>query len=315
MDRRCRICGNTHSNEEFRIREMMFGSGKDYMYFQCSHCRCLQIADVPVDMLEHYPDNYYSMKPENPLVFWLKCHWMSYSAFGRNPIGLLVSRVYGRHEVCDWMRIGTLRRDSHILDIGCGGGALLRKLAAIGFSKTEGLDKYTKEEGDVGGVTIWKREVSQLVSVYDFILLYYSLEHMDDHLQVLKDIHARLKPGKQVVIKIPVIDKYAWRTYGTNWMHLDAPRHFYIHSEKSMELLARAAGFHVAQIVYGSNASQFWGSEQYKEDVHLTDERSYAVDPSRSMFSKKRIREFSRLASKLNVEGDGDLVSFYLHKP
>jgi SAM-dependent methyltransferase len=37
-----------------------------------------------------------------------------------------------------------------------------------------------------------------------------------------------------IVVRIPAVSSYAWERYGVAWMQLDAPRHFFLHSPKSM---------------------------------------------------------------------------------
>lgn len=59
------------------------------------------------------------------------------------------------------------------------------------------------------------------------------------------------------MIRIPVSDGKAWEIYGTHWVQLDAPRHFFIHSVKSMKLLAEQTVFKVSTIIFDSAGSSF----------------------------------------------------------
>jgi hypothetical protein len=54
----CKICTNPHNNKTFQIREMMFGSREEFLYFECSKCGCLQIAEIPENIEKYYPPNY-----------------------------------------------------------------------------------------------------------------------------------------------------------------------------------------------------------------------------------------------------------------
>ena len=112
----------------------------------------------------------------------------------------------------------------------------------------------------------------------------------------------------------PVIDSWAWENYGVNWVQIDAPRHFFVHSRKSIKLLAEKVGLTVKKIIYDSTELQFWGSEQYKGDIPLEVENSYSINPSKSIFSKKKIKMFEKKAKKLNSKGRGDQAIFYLGK-
>src|SRR5690606_13809129 len=113
-------------------------------------------------------------------------------------------------------------------------------------------------------------------------------------------------------IRVPVADSWAWRHYGTDWVQLDAPRHLFLHTRRSLDLLAADAGLVVERVADDSGAFQFWGSEQYRRDIPLRDPRSYAVNPRASDFTAAQIREFRRRAADLNARGEGDQASFYL---
>ena len=117
------------------------------------------------------------------------------------------------------------------------------------------------------------------------------------------------------MIRVPTVTSWAWRSYGVDWVQLDAPRHLFLHSLQSMNTLAEQQGFKLENVVYDSFAFQQWGSEQYKKDIALHDENSYAVSPEKSPFSSADIREFEEHSKKLNESKSGDQAAFYLRKP
>jgi hypothetical protein len=81
-----------------------------------------------------------------------------------------------------------------------------------------------------------------------------------------------------------------------------------------MRLLARTAGFEVTEVVYDSTAFQFWGSVQYQHEIPLWSERSYVVNPKRSLFTAAQIGAWEEQAAELNARGRGDQACFYLRK-
>jgi hypothetical protein len=135
---------------------------------------------------------------------------------------------------------------------------------------------------------------------------------MDEPLSVLERIRGLLNEGGTVLIRIPVASSEAFEVYGRDWVALDAPRHFFLHTRASMDLLARRAGLEVARVVYDSTAFQFWGSEQYRKDIPLRDPRSYDTDPAQSIFTRSDIAAFEARARELNTAGRGDQACFYL---
>jgi hypothetical protein len=60
MPTKCRVCDNESGNKVYIVPEMMYGTGETFIYFQCSQCMCLQIADIPSDMTAYYPRDYYT---------------------------------------------------------------------------------------------------------------------------------------------------------------------------------------------------------------------------------------------------------------
>jgi hypothetical protein len=110
------------------------------------------------------------------------------------------------------------------------------------------------------------------------------------------------------------VSSFAWEYYRTDWVQLDAPRHFFIPSIRSMELLAKKADLRLGHIEYDSTDFQFWGSEQYRNDISLFSKSSYLIKPRKSMFNYKDIRSFKKRAKQLNAEKQGDQVALIFKK-
>lgn len=312
---RCRICGHSESNETFRAREMMFGLREEFDYFQCSACRCLQIRDIPPEMGRYYPANYYSMQTALPHPDALRralCRVESWLRLRAS------NRLLGdgrRTRIFDWMRGTRTEYGSAILDVGCGRGKLLHELRMFGFHDLTGADPFVADALRYdNGIAIHKSDLSALDREFDLIMMHHTFEHVPDPAATLADAASRLRPGRYLLLRIPVVDCYAWRHYGINWFALDAPRHFYLHSVASIRLLAERAGFDVERTVHDSGAHQFWGSEQYLRDIPHRSERSHEDNPRGSSFSREQIRDYERRSRELNAAGDGDSACFYLRR-
>ncbi len=313
----CRICDNMNDNTSFKTREMMFGFRDRFTYFECSFCGCLQIKDIPTNLPEYYPEDYYSLSvvKENALKRFIKrkraCQALNMSGFGGN----WLLKIWRTPPLIRWLEPIGIKRTDKILDVGCGAGQLLLDMCNIGFTNISGIDPFIGHDIFYdNGVKILKKELSDMQGSFDLITFHHSLEHMADPKEVLMKVGSLLKKGKYTLIRIPLASKYAWRTYGANWVQLDAPRHLFIPTEKSIKVLAEKTGFIVDKIQYDSNSFHIWGSEQYGQDIPLRDERSYSINPSKSIFSSKDIERFEAKARQLNACGDGDQACFYLKK-
>src|SRR5207245_410010 len=117
-------------------------------------------------------------------------------------------------------------------------------------------------------------------------------------------------PSGQVILGIPVASSFAWKHFGVNWANLDAPRHFFLHTTKSIELLATKAGLLVEQIVHEGNDEQFWLSEQFSRDIPSNDPRSLKACPLKTILAYRKIRACRARAEELNQKQEGDLACF-----
>ena len=316
----CKICKNIDGNKTHQVREMMFGFRDKFEYIECLNCGCLQIKEVPADLSKYYPNDYYSLKKkihhnDSPFQSLLKRQRASYGLFGKNIIGWAVSKAYGVPNWYKWLRRVGVNFSSSILDVGCGTGDLLLGLRKEGFTSLIGVDPFIKKDIDYeNGVTVLKKDLGELDERFDFIMMHHSFEHMSEPLKVLKKIHQLLKPGRFVLIRIPIASSFAWKKYGKDWVELDAPRHLFLHTTKSMEILAEQAGLKMVDVVFDSKDMQFWGSEQYRRDIPLMDAMSYKYGLERSIFSKEEIDGFKAQAKELNQKKEGDQACFYFYK-
>jgi 2-polyprenyl-3-methyl-5-hydroxy-6-metoxy-1,4-benzoquinol methylase len=298
---------------------MMFGLRETFEYFQCLECGCLQIAEPPADLSKYYPDNYYSFTEvpnNNAIKQYFKRRWASHILRKPNLVGMLVQRLYGAPAMFEWLARSGIGFDQPILDVGCGGGQFLHSLHDLGFRDLTGVDPYVARDIHYkNGVRVWKRTLDQMEGNYRFTILNHSFEHMDDPHAAVRNIFRLLAPGCIALLRLPIADSYAWRTYGVDWVQLDAPRHLFLHSQRSMNILARETGFEVEQIIHDGTAFQFWGSEQYRRDIPLRDERSFEVNPQQSSFTAEEMEKYSSHAAELNAAGEADQACFYLKKP
>lgn len=313
----CRICNNSSYNKVFTVRERMFGFRDEFQYLECTSCGCLQIEEYINDPSKYYPEKYYSfetkLKPkEKPIITFFRRQRSKYCLLGANTLWPLRSNKYGSFS---WFKKSKVNLESSILDVGCGGGKLLRRMQRNGFTNLTGVDPYIQRSiVDKNEVAILKKSVFELNGRFDFIMAHHSFEHMQEPLAVLKRFYQLLKPDRFVLIRVPVVSSFAWRNYGVHWVALDAPRHLYLHSIKSFEILSKRAGFQLIDVVFDSTEFQFIGSELYLRDIPLKDSNAFSRSSKKSIFSQKQIEAYRQKANELNLKNDGDQACFYLYK-
>lgn len=313
----CRVCGGPPISV-FQGREMMFGLREKFEYFECDACKCVQISEYPEDIARHYPTDYYAYTQQaaaapqgklSRLKELMRRLVMEHSATRSIRLRMPSMRNWLSGE--PYIRFCVERfpdASTRMLDVGCGAGNMVRSLRHWGFKNAEGVDPYIANHVLHRGKTlVWKRQLSEMAPSYHCISFHHSLEHMPNQAGVLADARRLLAPGGVIIIRIPVAGTAAWRTYKENWVQLDPPRHFYLHSEASLRLLAQQSGLVVDAISYDSDGFQFWGSELYLKDISLWDERSPARG-SHAVFSVEMLAGYERRAGVLNSANDGDQV-------
>jgi len=297
----CRICGGQLTGS-LRVREMMFGTREQFGYHQCADCGCLQIDVIPADIGRHYPDRYYSYGAKAPAPSTRRRRgWRRRLILGTpfGPVMRLFSRGDGQFH--DYRALG-VRPGSRVLDVGAGSGKHVAELRDAGVVAL-GVDAYVPEDIHVGGqLLVKKATLAEMSGVFDLIAFHHSLEHMADQAGVLAEARRLLSPKGRIFVRVPTVSSEAFEAYGKDWVNLDAPRHFYLHSHRSLQLVAERAGLRLERLSCDSVGQQFAGSEQYRMDVPLTDPRGA------TLFSRQQRRAFEERARELNRALRGDAL-------
>lgn len=323
----CRICGTKGAHQQYRVREMMFGTREEFTYFMCPECGCLQIADFPSDIARHYPENYYSLSTDHripkgygilaPFVRWR----IEAAIFGRKHyLNRLVRRWIPLpddvHEYGPMLkRCGITSFDWRIVDVGCGARPFrLAVLQQLGFRHVLGIDPFIAANTTFGGIHVLKKSIGELDGTFDLIMFHHSFEHIAEQFSTLRKASSLLAKGGICLIRIPLVESELWERYGTDWIELDAPRHFYLHSHDSIKRLAHAAGLTLKSVVFDSEEWEFLGSEQYRQNIPMQDSHSWFVDKQKSIFTKEEVLALKKDAERINSSGRAGRAAFYFMK-
>lgn len=315
----CRICDTENNVEEYVLKEMMFGLMDEFEYFKCSNCGCLQIKHFPENMKKYYPLDYLSYpEPSVPVIkkFLGKKREKSFLS-GKGIIGKLLLYFFGFNDPdLLWFSEAHIRKNDFILEVGCGQGKLLKKLYDSGFNNLLGVDPFISEDINYkNNLKIIKKDFLQVENMeFDWIMFHHSFEHLKDPVATFIRLNKLIKKNGNVLIRIPVIDSYAWNHYGTDWVQLDPPRHCFLHTVKSIEYLSNKFNFKIKNIIYDSTSFQFLGSEQYKKHIPLMSPKSYFKDPDNSIFKEEDVNYYTEKAKELNSNKKGDTACFYLQR-
>jgi SAM-dependent methyltransferase len=312
---KCRICGNDSNNIFYNLRELMYGTGEKFEYFQCSNCKCLQIADLPADIAKYYPQDYYSFA-ETPQINasgikqFLLYHRYRQCLFGNNLLGSLLLPFLKKSPELETMKKAGIKEEMSVLDVGCGSGLMLYLMGLAGMKNLTGIDPFIKDDIHYSEhVKVLKKNINELDGKWDFIIVNHVLEHIADQFQFFREIHNKLNKNGICLVRIPTSSCECWDTYQENWIQLDPPRHFYLHSIDSIEKLVAASNLKIKEIIFDSTEFQFVGSEQAKMGIALEDSRSYIKNKATNLFSSDQINDFKKRAIELNRQKKGDQIA------
>jgi SAM-dependent methyltransferase len=304
---------------------MMFGTRERFAYFLCADCDTLQIVDVlsPEELGRHYSTDYYSYRSSSTvpkIVRWLISQQDRHELHtGRSAIGSVIGALppgvrglFGGPVVRMLGQQG-VDRHARIIDVGCGSGILLDRLAEVGFDNVCGADPFIEADSRTPmGVPLLKMDLSEVSGDFDVIMFNHSLEHVPDMIGTLEAATHRLTPDGFCLVRLPTTSSEAWASYGEDWVLFDAPRHFVIPSRRGMAIAAQAVGLRVDDVIDDSNSYQFFASELIRSDVALVEIKGLGDIIRR--FGLKQLWNWERRSERLNQEGAGEQAGFVLRK-
>lgn len=161
-----------------------------------------------------------------------------------------------------WQRVlgGTPRR---ILEVGCGNGANLTILRALGH-RVVGVEPDPKARDvarsaghDVYGGLAEDLPEQVTSGRYDVVLFSHVLEHCLSPSAALSNAVALLDEGGIVVAEVPNNDCRGAAHYGPSWLWLDVPRHLNFFTPTSLQSLCGSCGLDVEQTIFFGYCRQF----------------------------------------------------------
>ena len=317
----CKVCCNSQGNKIHLAREMMFGLRTEFHYAECAACESVWLTDPPADLGTYYPQDYYSFdKPTQSnrvgrsIVGRLrKQRDLTYLGEG-NCVGRALAHWFDNNPPLRATLKLKIPRNSRILDVGCGSGELLLRLHSLGFTSLTGLDPFILDDIHyANGVRVRKGSLLDMGDErWDVIMFHHSLEHVPNPLVTLRAATQLLTPRGLCLLRLPVVS-WAWKHYGTAWVQLDPPRHFWLPTDRGMRILAKSVGLEVTKVEYDSTEIQFWGSELWSRNRALV-EVGMLKPRLKSFFTQRELAEFRRNAKVFNEKGLGDSAAFVMQR-
>jgi SAM-dependent methyltransferase len=139
-----------------------------------------------------------------------------------------------------------------ILDVGCATGALLETLRNRGW-ETTGVEicipaqAYARQVRNLD-VHALPLEADQFPNhTFDVVLASHLIEHLNDPLGFVKEVHRILVPGGCFLLTTPNIGGFQARLFKNRWRSAIFD-HLFLFSIKTLSQLLRSSGFEVVQV-------------------------------------------------------------------
>lgn len=316
---KCTICGAS-CGEGFTALELAYGSKEPFDFFQCDDCGCLQITKIPEDIAAYYPKDFYSYtqkkrKKANFIKKLLRKLRTTYVLEGKGLIGSILQHTKKPSVMLEFYADLGLKITDSVLDVGGGTGDFAWQMRSMGIKDVLAIDKFIESDVFADGKILAKKiEIFSIEQQYNLITFHHSLEHMEHQQQTLLHAKKLLKENGKILVRIPTVTSDNWEKYGLNWMALEVPRHFYIHSHNSIKLLAEQVGLKVTKLWSDSTILPIWVSEQYLRGISRIAENSYNINPKKSIFNNAKIEEFQQMADDSNKRNRGDTICVLLEQ-
>jgi 2-polyprenyl-3-methyl-5-hydroxy-6-metoxy-1,4-benzoquinol methylase len=134
-----------------------------------------------------------------------------------------------------------------VLDVGCGSGALLARMRAVGWD-VEGVDfdPQAVEVARARGLTVHCGDLIRQEypdAHFDVVHLGHVIEHVHDPLGLVRECRRILQPGGRLVLLTPNAGGWGHRHFDRDWYALDPPRHLHLFRVANLVEVVRRAGF------------------------------------------------------------------------
>jgi SAM-dependent methyltransferase len=140
-------------------------------------------------------------------------------------------------------------RDLKLLDVGCGAGNMMHHLSRYGRVKGVEIDPRPVAVARERGYDVDRADASRGLVYedgrFDVVTALDVIEHNQDDLAILREMHRVLRPGGQAVITVPA---FTWL-----WSHNDdINAHVRRYSADELRRKLLAAGFRVGRITFNN---------------------------------------------------------------
>lgn len=218
-DLNCPLCGNIAKNNFYGLRD----------YFYCKNCSIARIKKISKAT---YDETYYKGS----------------SGIANKLFSPIMNFFYS-------IRSGYIKKKKVKLwiDIGAGDGEYLKTVSS---EKKIGVEISQAGRNIMNNFSINTLTEKKFLKINnlnaDVISFWHVLEHVENPQDYLSSAHRNLRNNGEIIVGIPNIDSFEFKTFKSYWFHLVPKFHIWFFTPISFEKILLQAGFRVKYIDYWS---------------------------------------------------------------
>jgi len=236
----CPGCGESGVRTLFHGRDRLYRTtDKSFLLVECKNCRLIRLEPRPSakELASYYPAEYW-YEPDQDTASKIE---ESYRRF-----------VLRDHVNFVMRTVENLSQPGLVVDVGCGGGLLLRML------RERGLSVLGLETSHQAANAAWKQNHVAVVcgdlsegpierGSASLVTMFHVLEHLREPVSYLRSARDLLVPSGRLVIQVPNASSWQFLMFGEHWNGVDVPRHLVNYRQRDLENLLEYCGFEVVR--------------------------------------------------------------------
>lgn len=266
----CPACDSAVDKLIFQAKDLRLRTSREmFNIVRCVNCGFIFLNPRPAkdEVINFYPSNFNQEPPTLIHKIWSACV---------APIENSIIRI-----------IKNYKKSGKLLDIGCGNGRFLSLMQKLGFDVWGcELNLNSKDfapkflEG-----RIFYNELSKCnfaAKSFDVVIMIQSLEHVNQLDELFTEIRRIIKDDGIVFIYVPNMEFFEFRLFGPYYYNLEAPRHLYCFTRRSISKLLSRHGFKVDRFfrkhpleIFSSPTSLHYGLWSYWEDKNILKNKAF----------------------------------------
>jgi len=246
---RCPLCDGA-GHAAYTGRDLLLDRAEQYTYHECAECRAVYLHPLPdaATISGFYPASYSVYKPDEPkrpgpFERAVLRERFGYAALEAPAFHRVLARAFGAlvtREAIAFVPGGRM------LDVGCGNGRFLRKMAALGWT-CEGVDfsETAVSLCRAAGLNVHRGDLSSAGlqdASFDLVTARHVIEHVPDPAAFLREAARVLKPAGRLLIQTPNSAALGRPWFGAHWFANDIPRHLMLFARPNLDRLAARCG-------------------------------------------------------------------------